>query len=204
MQPRPPTAANTLTRSTYLERTTTLSRADRSMHKTPPKQGSDTSRRGCILLRRLLVRHVVTHFMHVLRRLVCRCRRRGGCGRSRRGRGRCGSLGERDGSKQGCNQGCSKLLHWMSPVGSKATIHYVVHCHNASGSVSLTSGNRLRELVPIALHRQPSLHLLASARQPDTTRSATIMAADRHAHRCCTSTQVPPWEVVFHPFGEAH
>jgi len=142
------------------------------MHKTLPEQGSDTSHRGRVLLRRLLVRHVVTHFMNVLRRLVCRRRRRGGRGRTRSGgcwcgRSRCGSLGERDSSKQGCNQGCSKLLHWTSPVASKATVHYVVHCHNASGSVSLTSGNRLRELVPAPL--RSSHCLLAFARQPDMT-----------------------------------
>ena len=89
------------------------------MHKTLPKQGSD--RRGRVLLHRLLVRHVVTHFMNVLRRLVCRRRRRGGRGRGCsggcwRGRRRCGCLGERNSSKQGCNQGGSKLLHSESPV----------------------------------------------------------------------------------------
>jgi len=69
------------------------------MRKALPKQGSDASRRGRLLLRRLLVRPVVTHFMHVLRRLVrWRCDDRG---RSRRGGGRCSrsgceSLGERD------------------------------------------------------------------------------------------------------------
>lgn len=98
--------------------------------KTPPKQGFDTLRgRPYLCPRRCLggMRHGLVMLCGVLHLALMqfgsssRSRRGGARGRRGRcGRGRCRGLGERDGSKQRCNESGSELLHFVLQGGRVA------------------------------------------------------------------------------------